>query len=84
MVAIDFIPFSEDAAVIKVPVSLLLNVFKIRKLMFFSNNGMIVFACKMVAPKFANSFASEKESCSIFFASGTKSGFAVNIPLTCV
>ena len=59
IVEIDLIPFCEDAAVIKVPLSSLLKEFKILKLIFFSNKGIIVFACKIVAPKLANSFASE-------------------------
>jgi hypothetical protein len=54
-----------------------LNVFKIRSGIFFSNKGIIVLACRIVAPKLANSFASLNDKNSIFLASATKSGFAV-------
>ena len=84
IVEIDLIPFADTSEVIKVPRSSILNVFKTRRLIFFSNRGIMVFACKIVAPKLANSLASENDSWAIFLASATKSGFAVKIPFTCV
>ena len=59
IVEIEVIPLDEDSAVIKVPLSSGLKVFKILRLIFFSNKGMIVLACNIDAPKFANSLASE-------------------------
>ena len=67
----DLMPSLLDLALINVPSLSSLYVFKIRSGMFFSIKGIIVLACKMVAPKFANSFASAYDRFASFFASGT-------------
>ncbi len=64
-------------AVISVPSSSELNVFRIRKLIFFSTKGIIVLACRTEVPKLANSLASLNDNSLICFASGTKTGSAV-------